>query len=109
MLSPLLSDTRKIPSPSLGRQIPGISLRPGIVGCEANGLTTNYGTRFHGYPFPPFVAGTISMSQGTGTREAVPEDRMHLLQFTDCDNASTYGCCLTVTHVLQVRICVVLY
>ncbi|CAM9125621.1 unnamed protein product [Ectocarpus sp. 12 AP-2014] len=38
---------------------------------------------------------------GTGTREAAPEDRMHLLQFTDCDNASTYGCCLTVTHVLQ--------
>ncbi|CAN0303654.1 unnamed protein product, partial [Ectocarpus fasciculatus] len=25
----------------------------------------------------------------------------HLLQFTDCDNASTYGCCVTVTHVLQ--------
>ncbi|CAB1120011.1 unnamed protein product [Ectocarpus sp. CCAP 1310/34] len=39
--------------------------------------------------------------EGTGTREAVPEDRMHLLQFTDCDNASTYGCCLTVTHVLH--------
>lgn len=37
-----------------------------------------------------------------GLIDAVPEDRTHLVQFTDCDNASTYGCCLTVTHVLQV-------
>lgn len=34
----------------------------------------------------------------------MPEDRVHLVQFTDCDNASTYGCCLTVTHILQVML-----
>ncbi|CAM9662911.1 unnamed protein product [Pylaiella littoralis] len=37
----------------------------------------------------------------SGTLEAVPDDRMHLVQFTDCENASTYGCCVTVTEVLQ--------
>lgn len=37
-----------------------------------------------------------------GALESVPEDRMHLVQFTDCENASTYGCCVTVTQVLQV-------
>lgn len=35
--------------------------------------------------------------------DAVPEERAHLVQFTDMENASTYGCCLTVTRVLQVR------
>lgn len=38
-----------------------------------------------------------------GALEAVPDDRMHLVQFTDCENASTYGCCVTVTEVLQVN------
>ena len=43
-----------------------------------------------------------------GMLEAVPDDRVHLVQFTDCDNASTYGCCVTVTQLVQVCLEVVL-
>lgn len=32
---------------------------------------------------------------------------MHVVQFTDCENVSTYGCCLTVTHLMQVLFLIV--
>ncbi|CAM9767632.1 unnamed protein product, partial [Scytosiphon promiscuus] len=49
----------------------------------------------------PCGANLALVNDAEGASEAVPDDRVHLVQFTDCENASTYGCCLTVTEVLQ--------
>eukprot|EP00903_Cladosiphon_okamuranus_P014764 g13681.t1 len=51
--------------------------------------------------FPSGASISLVEEGAAGTLDSVPEDRMHLVQFTDCENAATYGCCVTVTQVLQ--------